>query len=70
MKEKLWGVPGGSGGKKSTCNTGDLDSSPVLGRYPGAGQWQPTPVFFPGESPRTEEPGRLQFMGLQRVEHN
>ena len=21
--------------------------------------WQPTPVFFPGESPWTEEPGRL-----------
>ena len=24
-------------------------------------------VFLPGESPRTEEPGRLQSMGLQRV---
>ena len=22
------------------------------------------------ETPRTEEPGRLQFMGLQRVEHD
>ena len=29
--------------------------------------WQPTPVLLPGESPWTEEPGRLQFMGLQRV---
>ena len=29
--------------------------------------WQPTPVFLPGESPWTEEPGRLQSMGLQRV---
>ena len=29
--------------------------------------WQPTPVFLPGESPRTEEPGRLQFTGSQRV---
>ena len=29
--------------------------------------WQPTPVFFPGESPQTEEPGGLQSMGLQRV---
>ena len=26
-------------------------------------KWQPTPVFLPGESPRTEEPGRLQSMG-------
>ena len=26
-----------------------------------------TPVFLPGESPGTEEPGRLQSMGSQRV---
>ena len=26
---------------------------------------QPTPVFLPGESPWTEEPGGLQSMGLQ-----
>ena len=25
--------------------------------------WQPTPVFLPGESPWTEEPGRLQSTG-------
>ena len=31
---------------------------------------QPTTVFLPGESPWTEEPGRLQFMGLQRVVHD
>ena len=29
--------------------------------------WQPTQVFLPGESPWAEEPGGLQFMGLQRV---
>jgi len=32
--------------------------------------WQPTPVFLPGESPWTEEPGGLQSMGLQRVRHD
>ena len=32
--------------------------------------WQPTPVFLPGESPWTEEPGRLQSMGLQRIIHH
>ena len=32
--------------------------------------WQPTPVFLPGESPWTEESGRLQAMGLQRVRHD
>ena len=29
--------------------------------------WQPTPVFLPGESPWTEEPGELESMELQRV---
>ena len=28
---------------------------------------QPTPVFLSGESPWTEEPDRLQSMGLHRV---
>ena len=29
-----------------------------------------TPVFLPGESPWTEEPGRLKSVGLQRVGHD
>ena len=32
--------------------------------------WQPIPVFLLGESLWTEEPGGLQFMGLQRVRHD
>ena len=32
-------------------------------------QWQPTPVFLPGEFPWTEVPGGLQSMGSQRVGH-
>ena len=31
--------------------------------------WQSTWVFLPEESPWTEEPGRLQSMGSQRVGH-
>ena len=31
---------------------------------------QPTPVFLPGESLWTEEPGRLQSKGSQRVRHD
>ena len=31
---------------------------------------QPTPVFLPGKSPWTDEPGRLQSMGLQRLRHD
>ena len=41
----------------------------VLG-LPWRRKWQPTPVFLPGESPWTKEPGGLQSMGLQRVRHN
>ena len=32
--------------------------------------WQPTPVFLPGESQWTEEPGGLQSMISQRVGHD
>ena len=64
------GFPGGSVGKEFACSAGHArDSSliPGLGRSPGGRAWQSTPVFLPGESPRTEEPVRLQSMGLQRV---
>ena len=33
--------PGGSDGKQSTCNAGDLGSVPGLGRYPGEGNGYP-----------------------------
>ena len=58
---------GGSDSKGSACNAGDLGSIPGLGRSPGGWAWQPTPVFLPGESPRTEEPGGLKCWGSQRV---
>ena len=61
------GFLGGSDGKESTCNAGNLGSIPELGRCPWRRAWQPTPVFLPGESPWTEEPGGLQSIGLQRV---
>jgi len=32
------GFPGGSAGKESTCNEGDLGLIPVLGRSPGEGK--------------------------------
>ena len=39
---------------------------PWIGKVPWRRAWQPTPVFLPGESPWTEEVGRLQSMELQR----
>ena len=35
------GSPCGSAGKESTCNLGDLDSIPRLGRSPGEGNGYP-----------------------------
>ena len=40
-----------------------------VGKIPWRRAWQHTPVFFPGESPQTEEAGGLQIMGSQRVGH-
>ena len=39
------------------------------GKIPWRREWQPTPVFLPGESPWTEEPGGQQSRGSQRVRH-
>ena len=40
-KECVKGFPGGSAGKESTCNVGDLGSIPGLGRSPGEGNGYP-----------------------------
>ena len=55
----LAGFPGGAVVKNPPTNVGDTGLLPGLGRR----KWQPTPVFLPGEIPRTEEAGRLQSMG-------
>ena len=43
---------------------------PWVGKIPWRTPWQPTPVFLPGESPWTEEPGGLQSIGSHRVRHD
>ena len=102
------GFPGSSAGKESTCNAGDPDSIPGVGRSPGEGIGYPLQYSWaslmaqmvknlsvmrqtwvqslgwedPLEEgmathssilawriPWTEEPGRLQSMGSQRVGH-
>ena len=64
------GFPGDSDSKESTCNVGNLGLIPGLGRFPWRRAWQPTPVFLPGESPWTKEPGGLQSIGSQRAGHD
>ena len=40
-QEAFEGFPGGSAGKESTCNEGDLGLIPELGRSPGEGKGYP-----------------------------
>ena len=44
--------------------------NPCVRKIPWRRALQPTPVCLPGESPWTEEPGRLQSTGSQRVGHD
>ena len=48
---------------ESTFNVGDLGSISGLGRSSGGGHGNLTPVFLPGESPWTKEPGRSKRAG-------
>ena len=60
--------PGGSEGKASACNAGDLGSTP--GREDPLEKEMATPSSnHAWKIPQTEEPGRLQRMGSQRVTH-
>ena len=61
--------PGGSDGKASVYNVGDL------GSIPGSGDLLEKEMathssILACEIPSTEEPGRLQSMGLQRIGHD
>ena len=58
-----------SEGKESACNAGDLGSTPGVGRFPEEGNGNPL-QYSCLENPWTEEPGRLQSMGSQRVRHH
>ena len=62
-------IPGGSDGKESTYNAGDLGSIPWLVRSPGVGNGYSFSILD-WRIPWTEEPGRLQSLGAQRVGHN
>ena len=63
------GFPGGSDGKESACNRGDAHLIPGLERSPGKGIATYSSILA-WRIPWTEEPDRLQSMGLQRVGHD
>ena len=56
--------PDGSNGKESTCNAGDLDSIPGLGRSHGGGHGDPLQYFFL-ENPH----GQMSLLGYSPWGH-
>ena len=63
------GFPGGSDGKESACNAGDLGSIPGSGRSPGEETVNHSTILA-WRILCTEKPGRLQSIGSQRVRHD
>ena len=64
-------LPGGSDGKASVHNAGDLGSISGSGRSPGEAKGHsppPLPVLLPGKS--HGQRGLVGSMGLRRVRHN
>ena len=62
LKDSLWA--GGSDGKESSCNVGDLGQEDPLEK----GMATQSSILA-WRIPWTEEPGLLQSMGSQRVRH-
>ena len=63
------GFPDNSGGKESTCNTGDLGSIPGLGRSPGEGNGSPLQYSYL-ENPMDRGAWRATVHKLQRTGHD
>ena len=61
---KIMGFPGGSAVKNPPADAGDVSSVPESGRSPGEGNGYSLQFTCLG-NPGTEEPGRLQSLGLQ-----
>ena len=64
------GFPGGSKGEESACNAGDLDLIPGSGRSPPEKEMATHSNIVARKIPCSEEPGRLESMGSQRVRHD
>ena len=60
---------GGSDGRESAYNAGDLGSIPWSGRSPGEEYWQTHSSILAWRIPWAAEPGGQQSMWSQRVRH-
>ena len=63
------GIPGGSDGKESACNAGDLGSVPGLGRSPGGVHGNPH-QYSCLENPMDKGDWPATVIGSQRVRHD
>ena len=63
------GFPGGSDGKESAFNAGDLGSIPGLGRFPGEGNVNPL-QYSCLENPMGRRTWQATVHGVARVRHN
>ena len=61
----LMGFPGGSEGKTSACNAGDLGSIPGLGRSPGEGKGNPL-QYSCQENPMDREAWQTTVHGITK----
>ena len=68
--ELLSGFPGGLEVKASASNAGDLGSIPGLGEDPLEKEMATHSSILAWRIPWSEEPGRLQSPGSQRVGHD
>ena len=67
------GLPQGVNSKESTCQCRKCKRhgfDPWIRKIPWRRKWQVTPSILAWRIPWTEEPGRLQFIALQRVRHH
>ena len=69
MAVQFTGFPGGSVVNNLPANKRDVSSIPSLGRSPGEENGNHSSIFA-WEILWTGEPGRLQSMGSQRVQHD
>ena len=60
----------GSDSKESASNAEDLDFDPWIGKISWRKEWQPTPVFLPGELHGQRSLVGYSLWGHKRVRHN
>ena len=64
------GCPGGSAGKESACNVGDLGLTPELGRSPGGGIGYPLQYSHLENSMDRRTKQAIQSMEWKRLGHD